>query len=77
MKSEHKRPIQANRIIEYMRSHGSITTRKAMTELGVLRLASRIHELRSAGYNIGDVYINAHDRYGNEARVKKYFLVEE
>lgn len=75
MTNEHKRPIQANRIIEYMRSHGSITTKEAMTELGVLRLASRIHELRSSGYNIGDVYLNVHDRYGNETRVKKYFIV--
>ena len=55
--------------------NGSITTKEAMTELGVLRLASRIHELRSSGYSIGDVYINVHDRYGNETRVKKYFIV--
>ena len=75
MTNEHKRPIQANRIIDYMRARGSITTKIAMTELGVLRLASRIHELRSSGYNIGDVYINVHDRYGNETRVKKYFIV--
>ena len=75
--NEHKRPIQAKRIIDYMRARGSITTKEAMTELGVLRLASRIHELRSSGHNIGDVYIKVHDRYGNETRVKKYFIVGE
>lgn len=75
MTNEHKRPTQADRIIHYMILNGSITTKEAMTELGVLRLASRIHELRSSSYNIGDVYINVHDRYGNETRVKKYFIV--
>lgn len=75
MTNEHKRPTQANRIIDYMLLNGSITAKEAMTELGVLRLASRIHELRSSGYSIGDVYINVHDRYGNETRVKKYFIV--
>ena len=34
------------RIIEYMREHGSITAKDAVYDLGILRLAARIHEIK-------------------------------
>lgn len=71
----NKKPKQSERILAYMERCGSITARDAMVKLGVMRLASRIHELRSAGINIGDVYVTVPDRFGDEARVKKYFIV--
>lgn len=69
-------PTQNARIIHYMRRYGSITSRDAMVKLGVMRLASRIFELRAAGYNIGDVFETVPDRFGNEARIKRYFIVD-
>ena len=38
----HSNPTQNERILEYMRTEGSITQLDALKELGVMRLASRI-----------------------------------
>ena len=42
MSSRNERPKQVDRILDYMRRYGSITTLDAMLDLGILRLASRI-----------------------------------
>lgn len=43
---------QCNAIVRYMNENGSITALEAMMQLGVGRLAARIHDLREKGYNI-------------------------
>lgn len=43
---------QAQRVLEYIRQFGSITQLEALRDLGVMRLASRISDLRKHGYNI-------------------------
>lgn len=47
---------------------------EAMKELGVMRLASRIHDLREAGNDIDMSWNYVLDRYGNERRVARYTL---
>ena len=37
---------QNDRIIQYMDEFGSITQMQALSDLGIMRLASRIHDLR-------------------------------
>ena len=36
----------SERIIEYMRQHGSITSKEAVYDLGIFRLSARIHEIK-------------------------------
>lgn len=43
---------QKERIIDYIRLHGSITTMEAFNNLHVTRLAARIEELKKDGYKI-------------------------
>ena len=43
---------QNNKVLEYMENHGSITSREAMMRLNVMRLASRICDLKKKGYPI-------------------------
>ena len=43
---------QCDRVIEYIKSHGSITSLEAIEQIGVARLASRICDLKKAGWNI-------------------------
>lgn len=43
---------QNQRIIEYMDKFGSITQLDALRDLGVMRLASRISDLRRMGFAI-------------------------
>ena len=72
-----KKAIQKQRIVEYMRKYGGITSLDAQMELGVARLASRICDLKKAGVIIEDEWITVQDRYGNHCRVKLYKLGED
>ncbi len=72
----NKRPTQAYRIIKYMQDFGSITSREAINDLGVYRLASRISELRKNGYEINRRMIKVKNRYGESCTVAEYSLAE-
>ena len=65
---------QGQRIVQFCKEFGSITAWQAMKELGVMRLASRIHELRSK-YNITDVWVDDINRYGDKIRYKRYVIL--
>lgn len=67
-------PTQSQRIIDYMYEHGGITQYDALNELGVMRLASRISELRRNGYEIASKMVKVKNRYGETCRVKRYTL---
>ena len=43
---------QCKMILDYLEAHGSITAWEAMEKLHIMRLASRIHDLRKMGHNI-------------------------
>lgn len=47
--SENSKPTQNQRILDYIRDFGSITQLDALQDLGVMRLASRISDLRKQG----------------------------
>ena len=68
---------QCARIIEYMQVFGSISTLEAFNDLGVARLASRIHDLKGMGYNITSEIKSARNRFGEKTYFKVYRLAEE
>lgn len=68
---------QKQRIIEYIRSHGSITTKQAVDDLGILRPGARISELRRQGYDIGSKTEEGENRYGEKVRYNRYFLTDK
>lgn len=72
----NKRPTQADRIIQYMQDFGSITQMQALQDLGCLRLASRISELRKNGYEINRRMIKVKNRFGESCSVAEYTLAE-
>lgn len=43
---------QAERVLEYIKTYGSIDGWRAMNELHIMRLAARIADLKAAGYPI-------------------------
>lgn len=73
----HSRPTQNERIIEYVREFGSITQLEALRDLGVMRLASRISDLRKHGYYIVSKSEAVKNRYGETCHIKRYTLIEE
>ena len=67
---------QCQRIIDYMIQFGSISTLEAFNDLGVARLASRIHDLKAQGYNIVSETKTSKNRYGESVSFKEYRLAD-
>lgn len=64
-----------DRVLNYIKDFGSITTYEAFTELGCTRLSEYIRQLRE-DYNITDEWIQAKNRYGDKTEYKKYRMGE-
>lgn len=67
---------QHEKIIDYMREVGELSQREAYF-MGVGRLASRIHDLKKAGYNIVTEMREVTNADGSKSHVAFYHLFEE
>ena len=67
---------QKDRIIRHLNDKGSVTALEAMKEYGIMRLTSRICELKDEGYNIRSEFVSAKNRYNEPVSFSKYSLVE-
>jgi len=67
---------QRQRIINYIREFGSITSLEAYKDLGITQLATRISELKEQGYEFTDEWITKKNRDGVIVKFKKYMLLE-
>lgn len=72
-KVEHK-PTQNQRILDYIAEFGSITQLEALQDLGVMRLASRVSDLRRLGYPIKSETEAVKNRYQETCHIKRYSL---
>lgn len=70
-------PTQNERILQYLADFGSITQFDAMLDLGIMRLASRVSDLKSMGYPIVSEFETVRNRYGEKSRIKRYRMVKE
>lgn len=66
---------QNKRLLHRLRN-GSVTQIQALGELGILRLASRINDLKNAGYSIAKRTVKVSNRFGEPCRVAEYSLGE-
>jgi predicted transcriptional regulator len=57
---------QRDIVLSWLKKHGEITTRQAVTELNIMSLPKRIEELRNSGIAISTTYRTAPSgsRYG-------------
>lgn len=65
---------QAERILDYIDQFGSITQYEALQDLGVMRLASRISDLKKQGYPIESEIQPVQNRFGETCHIKRYRL---
>lgn len=65
---------QNQRVIDYMTQFCGITQIQALSDLGVMRLASRISDLRSKGYDIKKEMITVRNRFEEECHVARYSM---
>lgn len=75
-KVDHK-PTQNQRILEYIEEFGSITQLDALKDLGVMRLASRISDMRRMGIPIVSTVETVLNRFGEKTYIKRYSLQQE
>ena len=68
---------QADRVLAYIKTFGSITTLEAFRDLGVTRLSARIYELRARNINIDSTSVTSKNRYGENCTYAKYYLRKE
>ena len=67
---------QCDRVLAYMRTNGSITSKEAMDHLGCERLASRICDLRKRGHCIIKYTEKGRNRYDEPTNYARYKLIE-
>ena len=68
---------QAERIVDYMEKFGSITQLEAIADLGVMRLASRISDLKKLGVPIKSETVAVKNRFEEDCYIKRYSLLKE
>ena len=74
-KVDHK-PNQNKRVLEYITNKGGITQLEAWKFCGVMRLASRISDLRRRGHAFATDWIEVTNQFGEKCRVKRYRFEE-
>ena len=65
---------QAQRVLNYIETFGAITQLEALKDLGVMRLASRISDLKKQGYAIQSETITVKNRFEEDCYIKQYRL---
>ena len=66
-----------DRVLQYMKDFGSITSLDAFRDLGNTRLSASIWLLRREGYKITSMNETAINRYGDKTTYSRYVLVKE
>lgn len=63
---------QCERIIRHLNDFGTITSREAMLDYGIYRLASRIADLKKQGYKFDVTFESNKNRYGERTSYAVY-----
>ena len=68
---------QCERILRHLKDYGSITSLEAVNEYGIMRLASRINDLRAEGIAIVSEMKTGKNSYGETTHFAVYQNKEE
>ena len=68
---------QEERVLEYMKKFGGITSLEAFQDLGITRLSAKIFNLKKQGYNIISETKQAKNRFEETTYFKRYMLAED
>lgn len=67
---------QKDRIINYIREFGSISSWEAYSDLGITQLGARIDQLKKEGFKFRTEWESNTNRFGEKTEYKRYFLVD-
>lgn len=65
---------QTERILEHVQKYGSITPLEALKEYGIMRLASRVHDLKKRGVYLNRTTEKSTNRFGETVHYTRYTL---
>lgn len=65
---------QKKRLMEFFKTGQKITSLEALKDLGIYRLSARMSEMENVGIPISRESIQVTNRYGQEVRVKRYWV---
>lgn len=65
---------QKVRVLQHLKSHGSLTSMEAFDKYGITRLAAVIFDLREMGHDIRTLDMEGQNRYGEATRYAKYVM---
>ena len=71
------RPTQKQRVLAALHRGRRINRLLAWSDLGILELPARVHELRQDGHRIRRVTKAVTNRYGETFRIAEYFMNPE
>lgn len=63
---------QQEMILYHIEQYGSISPLEAMKQYGIMRLASRIHDLKKRGYVFNREVVTTKNRFGEPVRYMRY-----
>lgn len=65
---------QNERVLQHLKTYGSITPLEAFDEYGILRLGARIFDLKKRGINISSEMVTVKNRFGDTTSCALYRL---
>ena len=68
---------QCERVLRHLEDYGSITSLEAMSDYGIMRLASRISDLKGMGYPILSERATGKNRYNETTSYSVYRLANK
>lgn len=71
-----RKPTQRDKVLNYIRQFGFITSWQAYQDLSISQLGARIFELKELGYVFAKTRINTTNRLGEKTHYDEYRLVE-
>ena len=70
------RITQKDRILEYIRNFGSISSFEAYADLGITQLGARIDQLKKEGFKFRTEWESNTNRFGEKTEYKRYYLAD-
>ena len=65
---------QCQRVVKFLSDNEAITSADAYRELGIMRLASRVHDLSNDGYVFSKTRKRVYNKWGERCCVMEYSI---
>ena len=69
--------FQNHQILDWLKTHATLTRREAYDELGIANVTARITELRQSGVNIGTKIVHEQNQFGFPTHYAEWYLEPE